>query len=126
MNVSVSAAFSFAYSSLRFKDYAYNSTSNQPILAGQPIATGIIENSFASSINLFPNPANNHLTIDLGSNNKIVEVTIADISGKIIYTTIATDTQKIEVDTKDFAEGIYTLHIQTAAFIATKKIVVKK
>ncbi len=108
------------------KDYGYNSIPNQPILAGQTTVTGVIENSFASSINFFPNPANNHLTIALGSNNKKVQVTIADITGKVIYTTIATDTQKVEVNTKDFAEGIYVVQIQAVGFIGTKKLVVEK
>ncbi len=66
------------------KEYAYNTMPNQPILAGQTTTTGIAENSFASSINLFPNPAENHLTIALGSNTKKVEITIADITGKVI------------------------------------------
>jgi Secretion system C-terminal sorting domain len=112
--------------SVTIRDYAYNSIPNQAILAGQTTATGIIENSFASTINLFPNPATNHLTIALGSNNKKVQVTIADITGKIIYMTTANDTQKIEVNTKDFAEGIYVVRVQSADFIATKKLVVEK
>ena len=112
--------------SFTVKDYAYNTIPDQPILAGQTITTGIIENSFASSINLFPNPADNHVTIALGSNNKKVEVTIADITGKVIYTTIITDTQMIEVNTYDFAEGIYIVQIQSADFIGTKKLVIEK
>jgi hypothetical protein len=112
--------------SFTVKDYAYNSIPNQQILAGQTTATGISENSPSSSINLFPNPATNHLTIALGSNNKKVEVTIADISGKIIYSTIERETQKIEVNTQDFATGIYVVQIQAADFIETKKLIVKK
>ena len=115
-----------SYASLIVRDYAFNSVPNQPILAGQTIVTGVIENSFASSINLFPNPADNHLTIALGSNNKKVEIIITDITGKIIYTTIAIETQKIEVNTQDFAAGIYVVRIQTADFIGTKKLVVEK
>ncbi len=111
--------------SFTVKDYAYNTIPDQPILAGQTITTGIIENSFASSINLFPNPADNHVTIALGSNNQKVEVTIADITGKVIYTTIITDTQMIEVNTYDFAEGIYIVQIQSADFIGTKKLVIE-
>ncbi len=121
-------------------DYAYNSSPGQPILAGETTATGIIENSFAASINLFPNPATNHLTIALGSNDKKVQVTIADLTGKVISiaigTTIATDPdspdsyrdqeQKVEVDTKDFAEGIYVAQIQTGEFIETKIFIIKK
>lgn len=112
--------------SITIMEYAYNSIPNQPILAGQTTVTGITENSFASSINVFPNPANNYLTIALGNNTKKVEVTIADITGKIIYTNIATNTQKVEVNTKDFAEGIYVVQIQIADFIATKKLIVSK
>ena len=112
--------------SITIMEYAYNSIPNQPILAGETNPTGIIENSFASSINLFPNPANNHLTIALGSNNQKVKVTIADITGKIIYSTTASETQKVEVNTKEFAEGIYVVQIQTADFFETKKLVVEK
>ena len=124
MNVAVAGNFTSA--SFTIKDFAYNSISYQAILAGQTTVTGIIENSFASSINLFPNPANNHLTIALGSNNQKVKVTIADITGKIIYSTTASETQKVEVNTKDFAEGIYVVQIQTADFFETKKLVVEK
>jgi hypothetical protein len=117
-------------------DYAYNSSPGQPILAGQTTATGINENSFAASINVFPNPATNHLTIALGSNSKRVEVTIADITGKIIYSTTASDPdspdsyrdreQKIEVNTQYFAEGVYLVQVQSGEFIETKKIMVEK
>ena len=114
--------------SCTIKDYAYNSIPNQPILAGDTgtVPTGIFENSFSSSINLFPNPANNHLTIALGSNNKNVEVAIADMTGKIIYTTIAYETNRIEVNTSEFAEGIYIVQIQSGEFISTKKLIIKK
>ncbi len=121
--------------SITIMEYAYNSIPNQPTLAGVTNTTGINENSFASSINLFPNPASNHLTIALGSNNKKAEVTITDITGKIVYTTTedpdSPDSHrdrenKIEVNTSEFAAGIYIVQIQSAGFIATKKLVVKK
>ena len=108
------------------QDYAYNSTPNQPILAGQTTATGINESSFASSIHLFPNPATNNLTIELGNNNKKVDVTITDITGKIIYATTASETQKIEINIEDFKAGIYVVQIQTADFIVSRRLVVEK
>ncbi len=114
------------YASLIVRDYAYNSIPNQPILAGQTVVTGVNENSFASSISLYPNPAPNQLTITLGSSTKNIEVTIADITGKIIYKTTSTDTQKLEVNTSEFAAGIYVVQIQTGDFIATKKLVIEK
>ena len=126
LSVSMPVGGPGAFATVNIRDYAYNSIPNQPILAGegQPTTTGIIENSLASSISIFPNPATNHLTIALGSNNKEVEVNIADINGKIIYKTNAT--QKIEINTKDFAAGIYTVQIKTSDFIATKKLIIQK
>ena len=114
--------------SCTIKDYAYKSIPNQPILAGDTGtgSTGIFENSFAATINLFPNPAHNHLSIALGNNNKKVDVTIADMTGKIIYTTIAYETNMIGVNTSEFAEGIYIVQIQSGEFISTKKIIIKK
>ena len=118
-----------SYASVIVRDYAYNSIPDQPILAGQT-ATGINENSFASSINIFPNPATNNLTITLGSSSKKVEITILDITGKIIPiaigTTTSTETQKIEVNTKDFKAGVYLVQVKSTDFIATKKLVVEK
>ena len=116
----------YTYFKIILKDYAYNSIPNQAILAGQTFATGISENSFPSSITLFPNPVSNHFTIALGSINKNVEVTITDIAGKIIYTTTSRETQKIEVNTKDFAEGVYIVQFHSADFIETKKLIVEK
>jgi len=112
------------------KDYAYNSIPNQPILAGQGQPNfGTTENSFASTIYLFPNPATSHVTIDLGSNNQKVEVTITDVTGKIVYSipiAIGTsETQKIDVNTHGFKAGIYVVQIQAADFSATKKLVVE-
>jgi hypothetical protein len=86
---------------------------------------GINEKSFASTINLFPNPATSHVTIDLGNNNQKVDVTITDVTGRIIYSTTASETQKIEVSTQGFKAGIYVVQILSADFAATKKLVVE-
>ena len=116
--------------SFTIRDYAYNSIPNQPILAGQTVTTGIIENSFASAINLFPNPATNHLTIALPDAKEKVKITITDVTGKIIYAipkVIGTsETQNIEVNINDFAAGMYVVQIQSEEFIETKKFIVKK
>lgn len=125
LNVVVATSASFTV-----KDYAYNSIPNQPILAGQTNPTGIDDYSFSSSIHLYPNPATNHLTIDLGSQNRNVEVTIIDMTGKIIPiaigTTPSTDVEKIEVNTSGFAVGVYNVRIQTADFVTVQKFIVRR
>ena len=102
---------------------------NDIFIAKLDTATGVgineIENS-ANGILVFPNPATNYLTITLGSSSKKVEVTITDITGKIIYSAVATETRKIEVSNIDFAQGIYIIQIRAEDFIETKKLIVVK
>jgi hypothetical protein len=95
-----------------------------------PMITAITEPKQEDGFQIYPNPTTDKLTIVLASNSKKVQVTIADITGKIVYTTISTDPnsyreQKIEVNTQDFAAGIYLVQIQTADFNATKKLIVE-
>jgi len=124
--IKLGVGINISFVTITIMEYAYNSLPNQPILAGQTMTTGIIENSLASSIDLFPNPADDHLAIDLGENSREVQITITDITGKIIYNTIASDAQKVEVNTKDFAEGIYLVQIQAGGLMGTKKLIVQK
>jgi hypothetical protein len=90
------------------------------------LSTGIQSVTADAELNVYPNPADNHLTIDLDSNHKKVQVTITDITGKVVYTAVATDTQEVDVNTNDFVEGIYVVLIQATDFIAAKKLVVEK
>ena len=50
-----------------------------------PTVTGIKENRFASSINVYPNPTSKTLTIDLGQNFHQVEAIVRNIYGQIIH-----------------------------------------
>ena len=124
--IKLGVGINISFVTITIMEYAYNSIPNQPILAGQTLTTRVIENSIASSINLFPIPADNHLTIDFGSYNEEVKVTIADITGKVVYTTVATDTRSVEVNTNDLPAGIYVAQIQAADFISTKKFAIEK
>jgi len=88
--------------------------------------TSVGEGPSSGQLHVFPNPASNQFTITLGSNNKNVEVNIFDITGKIIYSNVVIDTQQLVVNTGEFSEGIYIVQIQSAGFVETKKLVVKK
>ncbi len=85
-----------------------------------------IEMNPENNIEVFPNPALSYFVITLEKNFKKANVIITDISGKIIFTNTATETQKIELNTKDFAAGIYLVQIQTLDFIETRRVVVMK
>ena len=79
-----------------------------------------------SRITTYPNPATNNFTIAFGSITKKVVLTITDITGKLIYTATASETEKMEVSTSSFAEGIYIVKIQTGEDVETRKLIVQK
>ncbi len=73
---------------------------------------------------VYPNPANDYLTIAFESSMKKVIVTITDITGKVFCTTTGSEVQSIDVSTTDFAEGVYIVQIQSENSIETQMVVV--
>lgn len=68
------------------------------------------ENNF--DINVFPNPTNNVFNI---SSNKIIGlgiITVTDINGKLIITDLIKQTDLIEVNLENFANGMYFIKIE--------------
>lgn len=88
------------------------------------ITVGIAEDVATPSVQLFPNPASDRLTIDLGSVQENVAITLVDMAGKAISTATATDMQTLEIATRDFPVGVYIVEIQATDFVAREKLVV--
>jgi hypothetical protein len=105
---------------------ARTGTANSSIVQVNVInpTTGIKVIEKNNAVSIFPNPASSRFTIALG-NHKKAEVTITDITGKIIYSTTAT-TSQLEISTKDFEEGIYIVQIKTEEFVETKKVIIAR
>ena len=80
-----------------------------------------------SHFNAYPNPATDLLTISY-PNLKSDEVAIAiiDVTGKIVYSITSISTEKTEINTSLFSEGIYLIRIQTMDFTETKKVMITK
>ncbi len=121
-----SSAIYFDLFSLTNTDITSPYTSDMFIAKLGAINTGIEYLINNDNVSVYPNPSTSHFTISLPSNNKKTEVTITDITGKIIYTTTITNSEKIEVNTKDFSAGVYLVQIQIGDFIETKKLIVAK
>ncbi len=80
------------------------------------------------SFNLFPNPANDFLTIELSLANSIegvvsTEMQILDLSGKIVLHILLTQTTEL-IDVKNLPNGMYIVQLLSAGSIDTKKIVI--
>ncbi|PCI96237.1 MAG: hypothetical protein COB15_11125 [Flavobacteriales bacterium] len=97
----------------------FNKTGGFTINVISPVAIGIENERILNSvINIYPNPTSNQLTID--TELKLSEITIFDITGKIIMTTNG-NTNTINVTA--LSDGIYFIKIITEERTITKKFV---
>ncbi|HEU4717551.1 MAG TPA: nidogen-like domain-containing protein [Bacteroidia bacterium] len=73
---------------------------------------GIQENSAAGAISIYPNPADDQLTVETpGMNNATLVIT--DISGRVVYTGAATG-NKTSIDVSSFGAGVYFVSVCSA------------
>ncbi len=80
--------------------------------------------SFADQpLNMYPNPANRELNIELGSGN-ILEICIFDINGKQIFEKVVME-NKISLDVSPLNKGIYFIQIKTVNGISNKKLIIQ-
>jgi uncharacterized delta-60 repeat protein len=80
-------------------------------------------NSSLNSIYIYPNPAQDVFTISelhIGS-----ELRVLDITGKIMFSTIVNSNQLI-INTEDFTNGLYLIHVNHSGTTSTKKLIVNK
>ncbi len=93
-------------------------------------ADGIEESLGLSSLSLFPNPAaDGNFAIQLNSlvNGKI-EITIADVSGKLVYdrnVACIVGQNNYSMDVSGFSAGIYQVSIKRNDAVVTQKLIVK-
>ncbi|HTA60922.1 MAG TPA: T9SS type A sorting domain-containing protein [Bacteroidia bacterium] len=79
--------------------------------------SGITNYNTTSSVKIYPNPANNKITVDA---KNIDEVTLFDMLGKQI-----TSTKENEIDTSNLPNGVYFIQVKTNTNTSTQKIIVQ-
>ncbi len=78
----------------------------------------------ASYFNVYPNPANNTLRINIpNNNNKIYQVKLIDINGNIVYEDIVSES--IDIDVEGYSRGIYILNLVRDNNTESKKIIIQ-
>jgi|SRR6218665_460535 len=113
-----------------------SSASGTPTTGGfylSAVTASVNENSeFVSSLNLFPNPATNNITIDLNlTENKSVTTTLYNAVGQQVQTAVTTEgttgSNIVAFDISELPQGIYFAQILVDGKIAgTKRFVVSK
>ncbi|HXB41936.1 MAG TPA: T9SS type A sorting domain-containing protein, partial [Bacteroidia bacterium] len=74
----------------------------------------------ASSLQAYPNPVNDELNIIFRSDETVSAIEIRNSLGQIVY---ASDNLSPDINTKDFAEGMYLLVVKTTGKIYQRKFV---
>ncbi|MBI1838475.1 MAG: T9SS type A sorting domain-containing protein [Flavobacteriia bacterium] len=92
---------------------------------------GLNENTFINNVSIYPNPAVNTANVSFNlKNTSNVEITVTDVTGKVVYTNtvsnLASGTQTIEMNTESLNNGIYMVNIVSNGSKTTQKFVVKK
>lgn len=91
----------------------------------QNIVTGVEESelSFSEAVTLYPNPTNGFTTIDLGREEKEVELSVRNIQGKLLQQLNASTAQRLELEIEGEA-GLYFVEIiNTKGDRATLKVI---
>lgn len=81
-----------------------------------------LENKTELEINIYPNPFNSDITIQLTKEDNY-NITLFDISGKLVLSSRFENTNEIKLDALDLSKGQYILRIQNDDTIITRKIV---
>jgi hypothetical protein len=81
----------------------------------------------SSSLNVYPNPANEYTTISLPeSNQETVEVALFDLSGKIVFQRLLNPTlnHEISIDTRYLPEGTYLVKVVIGSAVSKGKLMI--
>ena len=80
-----------------------------------------------SEISIFPNPASNNVSINLGNQNITSNVKIFNAIGVEVYSkTIESTTESLQINLGNYTEGVYFVKVQNKNIDSNYKLVVRK
>ena len=91
-----------------------------------PTPAGISVNSIAASnVSIYPNPVENVLTLDFGSETIKLEMELRDLTGRIVLNE-SIDGSKYQLSTGGFSNGVYFVSLyDSGKLVKTHKIIVQ-
>jgi hypothetical protein len=92
---------------------------------------GLVKNSKDdANISIFPNPATNETNLKIKADNAgVSNVKVINAIGQTVYTkqiTVNPGTSNVKLDTKEFANGVYFVIIESGKNSTSKKLVISK
>ena len=92
------------------------------------VTSTIYENYFNGSVEVFPNPSNGKITLEMNEvNNDIYNVTINNLLGQSVYSSegYIHGFYKKNIDITKFGKGTYLITISNSSSIITKKLIIE-
>ena len=83
----------------------------------------IDENNLLVNVNIFPNPVNDQLTIDLSSVTESVNVMIYDMTGKLLKSVENQIGNKLEINTAALSRGMYQVVLKSASAQSIQRVI---
>lgn len=92
-------------------------------VSGQAVnALGLSEKKdYPPYVSAFPNPAQNHVTVFVSAQHTW-HIQLHNSSGKMVYQKYFHNTQTVDINTGEFAPGLYFLTVNTTTGTTTKKL----
>lgn len=92
-----------------------------------PDVLGITDvNSLEQGVKLYPNPTDNLLTLSYVGDQKLEEVTIVDIQGKVVFqNTLSTFYQTKTMNVSALSTGMYFVRVKSTDHIVVRKLIVQ-
>jgi hypothetical protein len=85
-----------------------------------------VNNASNVKVSVYPNPANDNLTINLNSNAAIDQIQLVDLQGKVVFSEAVNNAAYNKtISTSAFAAGIYFLKVTAANEVANHKVIIK-
>lgn len=87
---------------------------------------GINENEL-KTFNLFPNPANDQVTLSFINDTKTSKIAIYSVDGREVYQDYneSISNNKVEINTEFLKPGVYVIQVESSGVISTNKLIIE-
>ena len=84
---------------------------------------GLLESNFDHSITIYPNPANNYLSIGADENTSIDSISIYNLLGQMVKSQHINENNNITIDVSNLRSGSYIVEVKTKKGIVRNKLI---
>ncbi len=104
--------------------YGYGVCVDDIQVSGTPIV-GIQTISSNEAVHIMPNPNNGQFNLKFDRMIPSIDITISDITGKVVYQKNAKNTATMQIDLSEKSSGIYFIRMMFEDKVQTQKLIIK-